>query len=161
MCWYPHKYWSQHLKGGERHEKFKASLRYIVESHPRLHDTSSQVTGEKGTKEQERKKEELKKKCEKAKWTERTEEKDLASFILTDSPRKTSRSPHPCAALHTVNFFLCVQFTLGLFEAFKSDFTCCIRVQLSSWYSSHYVNHHSINCVFPLNTSLRKETTLI
>lgn len=104
MCWYPHKYWSQHLDGGERYEKFKASLRYIVESHPRLHDTSSQVTGEKGTKEQERKKE-LKKKCEKAKWKERTEEKDLASFILTDSPRKTSRSPHPCAALHTVNFF--------------------------------------------------------
>lgn len=32
VCWYPHKYWSQHLEGGERHEKFKASLSTQLEA---------------------------------------------------------------------------------------------------------------------------------
>lgn len=75
---------------------------------------SSQVTERRNKKTRERKKKgRMKEEMRKAKWKVRTEEKDVVSLILTSSPRETSRSPHPFAALHIANSFS-VQFTLGL-----------------------------------------------
>lgn len=103
----------QKLEGEWRHEKFKAGLRYM-EAILGYISMSSQVTERRNKRTRERKKKgSMKEEMQKAKWKERTEEKDVVSLTLTSSPRETSRSPHPSAALHTANSFS-VQFTLGL-----------------------------------------------
>lgn len=67
-------------------------------------------------KEQKNKREKKEKKDErrnaKSKVKSENRRKRL-SLILTSSPRETSRSPHPFAALHIASSFS-VQFTLGL-----------------------------------------------
>lgn len=52
------------MEGEGRHEKFKASLRYILAGHPGLHEYTFQVTERRNKITREKRKEEWKKKCE-------------------------------------------------------------------------------------------------
>lgn len=44
------------MEGEGRHEKFKASLRYIFAGHPRLHEYTFQVTERRNKRTREKKK---------------------------------------------------------------------------------------------------------
>lgn len=67
------------------------SATWHVGGHPRLYENlfSNRKKGQKNQREKE------KKRKEKGKAKQRTEEKEVRPFVLTGSPRETSRCPTP------------------------------------------------------------------